>query len=660
MPNAPSSPVITCDVGSGATVGENEELLFNGGGYAQNTSSIYNQANLIVLAASGTTQQLTLTVLHGTLTMKCTTNTPCPTLTGNGTASLMLTGPVVNINGNMPTLSYWPNANYAGSETLSCSDLDVDNGLSGTLSIAITVVPDSPDVTAPASVSTTQSNSAPYPYPSISFTGANAISISDINAGSYSVVLAVAENFQGITPTHANITTTGGAGTQSLTLTGTLSSINSQLNSLVYLPVQNATEKNDTLNINVTNTTNSTASGAQVNITMLPAVPSGTPNCHCCQSVPPSYPATYTFNLPGMITVPNTDAPAGICEAAGNTQTLYAFGGQQTYEGPNILGPNVTDIQGKTGGWLFNTIPINQNLNCVLNIVAGSAGLTVVFGSGVYPAITGPGQPAGCFTISGQQHCGPINAGYNTLQYSTANWIMGATNVLTLSPSGGSFFNALYVPDKTSACCQNGTGPHGTGYPTITYGVGGGVTWNTTFYCAPGINLAMCGTLTCVPYIWDAYVSGGHVIGPTLLQNGSFVINNPGRGNTTVTLTPGAAVGSCSCPEGNYLCTKFRVSPTADIFIAGVKVFPAGTNYILSGPGVICTSTCIYSTGVAVNGVSYTIYLDAQAGTLTMGGNYVVNGWTCALTGGMTFSGSIKCHCSSNWGGVLVTPVRGS
>lgn len=101
-----------------------------------NSTLPFAGANLIAVAdISGTNEQMTLQVSHGILTLTVTGLTS----TGNGTASVTLSGPLATLNSDLATLVYTPTAGYSGGDTLSLSDKDTTDGLSGLASVPITV-----------------------------------------------------------------------------------------------------------------------------------------------------------------------------------------------------------------------------------------------------------------------------------------------------------------------------------------------------------------------------------------------------------------------------------------------------------------------------------------------------------------------------------------
>ncbi|MDB5387490.1 MAG: hypothetical protein JWM11_3136 [Planctomycetaceae bacterium] len=116
----PTAPTINAP--ATVSVNHNSVLAFSG-------------ANLIAVAdLSGTAEQLTLSVTHGTLSLDSTTG-----VTGNGTSTLAITGTLLSLNSILSGLKYTPNNGYQGADTLSLSNLDTSDNLTGTGSVAITV-----------------------------------------------------------------------------------------------------------------------------------------------------------------------------------------------------------------------------------------------------------------------------------------------------------------------------------------------------------------------------------------------------------------------------------------------------------------------------------------------------------------------------------------
>ena len=103
------------------------------------TLSFGGASAISITDVSGTAEQMTLTVLHGTLTLGTTTGL---TVSGKGTSSLVASGPLASLNTDLASLVYTPKSGFAGSDTLSLFDTDTADGLTATpVDVAITVLP---------------------------------------------------------------------------------------------------------------------------------------------------------------------------------------------------------------------------------------------------------------------------------------------------------------------------------------------------------------------------------------------------------------------------------------------------------------------------------------------------------------------------------------
>jgi hypothetical protein len=89
-------------------------------------------------AASGTSDSLTLTVLHGKLTLASIAGLTF-TSGANGSSSITVTGTLANLNAALNGLVYAPATGYTGSDTLTVGVTDPGDGLSGSAIVAITV-----------------------------------------------------------------------------------------------------------------------------------------------------------------------------------------------------------------------------------------------------------------------------------------------------------------------------------------------------------------------------------------------------------------------------------------------------------------------------------------------------------------------------------------
>jgi Ca2+-binding RTX toxin-like protein len=106
----------------------------------EDVNLVFNAANgnaITVADIDSASLTVTLTVLHGKLTLSQTTGL---SVTGDGTATVELTGSTADINAALEGLVYRGNLNYEGSDTLA---VDVDDGTStDSENIAITLADD--------------------------------------------------------------------------------------------------------------------------------------------------------------------------------------------------------------------------------------------------------------------------------------------------------------------------------------------------------------------------------------------------------------------------------------------------------------------------------------------------------------------------------------
>lgn len=89
-------------------------------------------------ASAGVSESLTLTVLHGKLTLASTAGLTF-TAGSNGSSSMTVKGTLANLNAALNGLVYAPQTNYTGSDTLSISFADSLDNLSGSASVALTI-----------------------------------------------------------------------------------------------------------------------------------------------------------------------------------------------------------------------------------------------------------------------------------------------------------------------------------------------------------------------------------------------------------------------------------------------------------------------------------------------------------------------------------------
>jgi uncharacterized repeat protein (TIGR03803 family) len=206
-------PVVTAPMT--ASVNENGLLAFTGG-------------NAIGVADLGPgTEQLTLSVDRGALTLGTTTGL---TVTGNDSDSVVVTGSRANLNADLPSLTYVPVSQTYGSDTLTISDTDRVDNLTGRATVTITIVGLPPHIAAPPSVA--------VPNGPFAFTGANSISVTDPagSSGTVEQLLLLAQYGTLNLTTTTGLTTVIGLNSGSVELIGPTSNLNTDLASLTYTP----------------------------------------------------------------------------------------------------------------------------------------------------------------------------------------------------------------------------------------------------------------------------------------------------------------------------------------------------------------------------------------------------------------------------------------
>ena len=191
------------------------------------------------------------------------------TRTGNNTGSLELTGTVSAVNASLDGISYTPNANAVGSDTITVASDDQGNSGgaattdSDTIAITLTSVNDAPQNTVPGSQSVNEDTALPF-----SSGNGNQISTGDVDAGTDPVKVTLAVGHGTLTmSTLTGLTFTSGDGTNdaTMTFTGTLTSVNTALNTLSYtgLPDYNGP---DTLTVTTDDQGSSGTGGALADV----------------------------------------------------------------------------------------------------------------------------------------------------------------------------------------------------------------------------------------------------------------------------------------------------------------------------------------------------------------------------------------------------------
>ena len=157
----------------------------------------------------------TLSVSSGTLNV-----TAGPGVTGNGTASVTITGTAAQINTALAGLAYTGNLNFNGADTLTVATSDGTAADIDTIAITVNAVNDAPINTVPAAQTVAEDTILPIA----------GVSVADIDSSALTTTLSVAHGILNVTA-GAGVT---GNGTASVTITGTAAQINAALAGLAY------------------------------------------------------------------------------------------------------------------------------------------------------------------------------------------------------------------------------------------------------------------------------------------------------------------------------------------------------------------------------------------------------------------------------------------
>ena len=129
----PVSPSLKVTAPTTATVTEDSFLVFS--------TTNGNAISVTDPQAGSGTEQLTLTVTHGILTLRATKGISLASPTSSSSfLSVTLKGTLANLNAALNGLKFTPSTGYSGSASLSVSYKDLGNGQTASASVAITVV----------------------------------------------------------------------------------------------------------------------------------------------------------------------------------------------------------------------------------------------------------------------------------------------------------------------------------------------------------------------------------------------------------------------------------------------------------------------------------------------------------------------------------------
>ena len=141
-------------------------------------------------------------------------------VSGNGSASVTITGTAAQINAALAGLAYTGNLNFNGADTLTVATNDGTATDTDTIAITVNPVNDAPVNTVPGAQTVAEDTILPIA----------GVSVADIDSSALTTTLSVAHGILNVTA-GAGVT---GNGSASVTITGTAAQINTALAGLAY------------------------------------------------------------------------------------------------------------------------------------------------------------------------------------------------------------------------------------------------------------------------------------------------------------------------------------------------------------------------------------------------------------------------------------------
>ena len=248
--SSPSAPSVSAPASESTT--ENTAFTFSG------TSAITVADSSI---GSGV-DTVKLSVSDGTLSLGSTSG--LSSVSGNGSASVTLTGTIAKLNAALAGLIYTPKSGFSGSDALTVTITDPGDSLSASGKVTLTVTaPAAPKVTAPSSFSLTNNESVAF---------VNTISITDSAAGSGTekLVLSTTHGTLALGSTTGITITSGANKSASMTLSGTLAHLNAAIDVLTFNPTSGYTGSSP-ISLTYTDTGNNLTGSATIAVTVAAA-----------------------------------------------------------------------------------------------------------------------------------------------------------------------------------------------------------------------------------------------------------------------------------------------------------------------------------------------------------------------------------------------------
>jgi hypothetical protein len=238
-----------------ASLGQNASLTFSSAG---------NDAITLSDSQAGSnSDSLTLSVSHGTLGLS--TLSGLTIVSGaNGSSSITVSGTLSSLNAAVNGLVYTPSSAFAGSDSLAISLSDPGDSLSASDTVTLSVKP-LPSFGGPAYVSTNENTALTF-----SSAKGNAITIADSAATASGLQMT-------LTTTNGKVTlytlsglkvVSGANGSASITVKGTLASLNAALNGMKFTPTTGYTGTAGALRFSVTDLGDGLVSTAAIGVSV--------------------------------------------------------------------------------------------------------------------------------------------------------------------------------------------------------------------------------------------------------------------------------------------------------------------------------------------------------------------------------------------------------